>query len=79
MAIWSVFWQNKNLGILFSRVRYKQLVRIAADRYFLGRQAGLNMPRCRSMKAGRMGGCQGTRWSEELDSKELHRAAWWRL
>ena len=24
-------------------------------------------------------GCQGTPWSEKLDSKELHGAAWWRL
>ena len=40
------FWQKDDLGISFSRVRYKQLVRITVDRCFLRSQAGLNMP-CR--------------------------------
>ena len=26
-----------------------------------------------------MNGCQGTPWSEELDDRELHGAAWWRV
>ena len=78
MAIWSVVWQNEDLGIIFSRVRYKQLIRIVVDRCFLHSQAGLNMP-CRSMQARRMSGCQGTPWSEDLDIEELHGAAWWRL
>ena len=42
VAIWSVFRQKKDLGISFSGVRYKQLVRIAVDRCFLRSQAGLN-------------------------------------
>ena len=41
---WSVFWKNEDLGISFSLVGYKQLVRIAVDRCFLRSQAGLNMP-----------------------------------
>ena len=32
VAILSVFWQKKILGISFSGVRYKQLVRIAVSR-----------------------------------------------
>ena len=31
------------------------------------------------MEAGEVNGCQGTPWSEELDGKELHGVAWWRL
>ena len=26
-----------------------------------------------------MSGCQGTPWSKELDGKEIHEVAWWRL
>ena len=44
------FWQNENLGISFSGVRYKQLVHIAVDRCFLHSQVGLNMS-CQSMRA----------------------------
>ena len=33
-AGWSFFWQKDNLGILFSRERYKRLLRIAVDRCF---------------------------------------------
>ena len=76
VAIWNVVWQNEDFGISNPRLRYKQLVLVAVDRCFLLSQAGLNMP-CRSMGAGRKGGCQGTPWSEELDSKELHGEAWW--
>ena len=52
-------------------MRYNQLVRIAVDRCFLRSQPGLNMP-CRSMRAGRVSGCKGPSWSEELDGMELH-------
>ena len=31
---WSVFWQKDDLGVSFSRERYKRLVRIAVDGYF---------------------------------------------
>ena len=74
MVIWSVFLQKGGLGISFSGVRYKQLLRIAVDRCFLGSQAGLNKP-CRTTGAGEVNGCQGVPWSEELDGKELHGAA----
>ena len=61
------------LGISFSRVRYKQRIRNAADGCFFRSQSGLNMTYC-SMRAGRMSTCQGTPRSEELDGKELHGA-----
>ena len=32
-----------------------------------------------TMEAAGINGYQGTPWSEELDGKELHGAAWWRL
>ena len=73
MAIWSVFWQNEDLGISFPGVRCKQLVRIAVDRCFLCSQTGLNIP-CRSMRAGGVSACQETPWSLEVDDKELHGA-----
>ena len=74
VAIWRVFLPKEGLEISFSGVNYKQLVRIVVDRYFLRSQAGLNMP-CRAMGAGGVNWCQGAPWSEELDGKELHRAA----
>ena len=57
-AIWSVFLQKNGLGISFSGMKYKQLVRIAVDRCFLRSQADLNMP-CRAMGARGVNGCQG--------------------
>ena len=32
-----------------------------------------------TMEVAGVNGCQGTPWSEKLDGKELHGAAWWRL
>ena len=62
------FWQNEDLGISFSGVRYEQLVHFAVDHCFLHSQVGLNMP-CRSMRAGGVSACQETPWSEKLDGK----------
>ena len=68
------FLQKEVLGISFSVVRYKQLLRIAVDCCFLHSQAGLNMP-CRALGAGAVNECQGAPWSEKLDGKEIHEAA----
>ena len=51
------FLQKGVLGLSSSGVNYKHFVRLAADRWFLHSQAGLNMP-CRAMGAGGMNGCQ---------------------
>ena len=66
------FWRKDDLGISFSRERYKQPVRIAVDRCFpYGESPKLNRTRHESCGVS---GCQGTPWSEELDGKELYGA-----
>ena len=38
----ALFWQKDDLGLSFSRERYKQFVSIAVDRCFLCSQASIN-------------------------------------
>ena len=42
-------------------------------------EGAIKVRRHKAMETVRMNGCQETPWSEELDGKVLHWAAWWQL